>query len=365
MKLVMTLVARDEADIIDAQIAYHLNAGVDFVVATDNGSQDSTVEILESYARDGYLHLSRDTGDLRQGEWVTRMARTAASDFGADWVINSDADGFWWPRSGSLKEILTSVPPRFGCVRAMVRHFVPRPDGDDFFAERMTVRLCYPGARSADPFSPCFQAVHRGNPEVVVSGGNHHAYGRGLRPLSGWYPIDMLHFPIRSERQYERSYLRWSDLGLRAGNEPAGSHRAAFREARLRGELSAFYESVVVDDAALAQGLGDGTLAVDTRVRDALRSLRAGDGSAREFDLPPAAEPLRFTESAVDKDYLTELGRLEEAGALAVAERRVEALEARLAALEAGLASRLRRRVSTRWRWTAAAVGRRFERTPR
>ena len=39
MKLVLTVLARDEADIIDAQIAFHLNAGVDFVVATDNSSR--------------------------------------------------------------------------------------------------------------------------------------------------------------------------------------------------------------------------------------------------------------------------------------------------------------------------------------
>ncbi len=42
MKLVMTLRARDEADVVDAQIAFHLNAGVDFVVATEHRSQDGT-----------------------------------------------------------------------------------------------------------------------------------------------------------------------------------------------------------------------------------------------------------------------------------------------------------------------------------
>ena len=31
MRIVMTLLARDEADIVDAQIAFHLHAGVDFV----------------------------------------------------------------------------------------------------------------------------------------------------------------------------------------------------------------------------------------------------------------------------------------------------------------------------------------------
>src|SRR5262249_30645506 len=104
MKLVATVLARDEADIIDAQVAFHLNAGVDFVIATDNNSRDGTTEILEAYQRDGCLHLIREPAEgLRQGEWVTRMARLAATDFGADWGINSDADEFWWPRGGPLQ----------------------------------------------------------------------------------------------------------------------------------------------------------------------------------------------------------------------------------------------------------------------
>jgi hypothetical protein len=101
MKLVLTLRARDEADVVDAQIAFHLNAGVDFIVATDHRSEDGTTELLERYAREGYLHLIREQGDeMREGEWATRMARVAATEFGADWVISSDADEFWWPRGG-------------------------------------------------------------------------------------------------------------------------------------------------------------------------------------------------------------------------------------------------------------------------
>ena len=102
MKLVMTLLVRDEADIVDAQIAFHLDAGVDLVVATDNRSQDGTTEILERYAREGHLHLIREPGDdLRQSEWVTRMAASRRRSFGADWILNADADEFWWPRGGA------------------------------------------------------------------------------------------------------------------------------------------------------------------------------------------------------------------------------------------------------------------------
>jgi hypothetical protein len=95
MKLVLTVLARDEVDVIDAQLGFHLNAGVDYVIATDNNSQDGTTEILEEYEREGVVHLIREPAEgLRQGEWVTRMARLAAVEFGADWVINSDADEF-------------------------------------------------------------------------------------------------------------------------------------------------------------------------------------------------------------------------------------------------------------------------------
>ncbi len=148
MRLVMTLLARNEADVVDAQLAFHLHAGVDHVIAMDNASSDGTTEILERYERAGLLRLIREPGDdMRQDEWVTRMARLAATEHGADWVINADADEFWWPRGGSLKDVLATVPERYGVVRGCWRHFLPRPDDGSFFAERMTVRLATP----ADP----------------------------------------------------------------------------------------------------------------------------------------------------------------------------------------------------------------------
>jgi glycosyltransferase involved in cell wall biosynthesis len=202
VKLILTLTARNEADILEANLAYHLGAGVDFILAVDNGSTDGTSDILDRYAQQGCLEWrSAPDPDFNQIQSVTRMARDAATRFSADWVINADADEFWWPRGKSLKEVLAAVPDRFGSVRGMLRHFVPRPLGPSSFAERMIVRLCAPVTGRDHTFSPHFKTAHRGNPEVDIGGGNHEVYGPRTSPLLGWYPFDVLHFPLRSSEQ--------------------------------------------------------------------------------------------------------------------------------------------------------------------
>ena len=71
------------------------------MIVTDHASSDGTEDVLARYERDGRVRVLREPdGPFRQREWVTRMARLAATEHGADWVINSDVDEFWWPRGG-------------------------------------------------------------------------------------------------------------------------------------------------------------------------------------------------------------------------------------------------------------------------
>jgi hypothetical protein len=334
MKVVMTLLLRDEVDIIDSMLAFHLNAGVDFVIAMDNNSVDGTTEILEAYGRDGVLRLIRqpELDHFEQGEWVTEMARLAATDYGADWVINADADEFWWPRGGSLKEVFAAVPEPFGRVYAMVRHFVPRPETDELFAERMNVRICNPGFEKNNPFGPRQLIAHRAEPDITLNDGRHTTKTK-LLALNGWYPLDMLHFPIRSLQQCELKYrLRWTPVVAAGGTLP-GVYRLAF-EASRDGRFAEFYERFVVDDAALGEGLAAGTLAIDNRLRDALRAIRAGNTESLRFD------------DALEDGYLLELGRLAEAQPDVLTQRRVDALEARIRTAEERLSSRLLRAFS-------------------
>jgi hypothetical protein len=338
----MTLLVRDEADIIDAQIAFHLNAGVDYVVVTDNGSGDGTVEILESYARRGHVHLIRQAGeDMQQVEWVSRMARLAATEFGADWVINSDADEFWCARAAPIKTILEEVPRRFDTVRAVMRNFVPRAGGADFFADRMNVRLV-PGQATREshrvhPFHAQDKVLHRGHPDVTVSAGNHDARWASSVDLRGFWHFEVLHFPMRTP---EQCVLKWRNY-----------ERYGYSGYNVLTDFDArdYYEALLVDDDALAQGLEAGVFAVDNRLRDAFHAIRApgSNGNRVSFRPPDGVEPLSFPPltPAEEAALAADVEAASERDAAVKAEGRVRDLEKRLAAVELSLASRLRARV--------------------
>ena len=333
----MTLLVRDEADVVDAQLAHHLNVGVDFVIATDNGSTDGTTEILERYAASGRLQLIHEPGDdLRQTEWVTRMAQLAGTEHGADWVINTDADEFWWPDGASLKDALEAVPRDFGVVRAAWRNFVPRPEGNPFFAERMTVRYCMPSFHP-HPLSTHVKSAHRGRHDVRVGRGNHEAFGTGLAPIRGWFPFEVLHFPVRSLAQCRRKYITQFVALERNAEKGIPGHMAEAYQAYRRGDLDGFYAPLVVTDDKLKPGLTAGRYAIDTRLCDRLRTLGYGDTEA-------TSAPARLGRRSVAESaaYAGEYSALAEADFGLALGACVDEVESRIAGLERRTLGRLR-----------------------
>ena len=345
MKLVMTLLARDEEDIVASWLDFHLNAGVDFVVATDNRSNDGTTEILERYEREGHVHLIREAGeDLRQDEWVTRMARLAATDFGADWVINSDADEFWWPRGPSLRDVLVAVPDRYGTVGAFLRVFVPRP-GAGRFAERMTVRFSAlaPINDPASLYKPIRKVIHRGHPGIRLTRGNHALVGSPFAPLRGWFPVEVFHFPLRSaEQTAHKAELQGNAFERYVDRTPTAYHRNMF-DALRSGRIGDYYEALVIYEAELQLGAAEARLVVDTRLRDALRAIEAG------------RSPVFPTPKLVDEaEYAVEAAVLGEADVVRL-QRRLDELEGRLDTVEARMSTRVYRKLT---RTTRLVLGR-------
>jgi len=118
----MTLLVRNEEDIIEQSLRFHHARGVDSFIVMDNLSTDRTPEIIKSLAKTldiECVHQPEDTYD--QAKWVTQMARWALCGHGADWVINSDADEFWVAASGDLKTELQCVPDTTGTL-SVARH---------------------------------------------------------------------------------------------------------------------------------------------------------------------------------------------------------------------------------------------------
>lgn len=102
--IVMTMIVRNEADIIGANIGHHLALGVDRIIVTDNGSTDGTKDILADAARRGPVTVHHADGPFRQVETAAEMVIEARDTFGARWVSAFDADELLGaPADGNLR----------------------------------------------------------------------------------------------------------------------------------------------------------------------------------------------------------------------------------------------------------------------
>jgi hypothetical protein len=204
------------------------------------------------------------------------LVAEAGADTDAEWVMEGEANEFWWPSGGSLREVLDAVPSQYGSIRALVRDFVP-VRGDEAFAERMIYRLA-PAAPIANPgrkSRPAWRLVRRTSAEGPT--------------LRGWYPVEVLRFPVHDDVGLERDRLE--------------------------------------------DGLATGLLRRDTRLRDALRTLAAG--------LPLSFGPPDILD---DAEFALDVAVAGEADVIR-AQERLDQLERRLSAVESTPSEVLKRKL--------------------
>jgi hypothetical protein len=270
----MTLLVRDEEDILEANFECHLAQGVDFFIVTDNLSVDGTRDIIERYVdRRVAVCLDESADDYSQGRWVTRMARLAAARFGADWVINNDADEFWIASTGSgIKPDLASVPKEVLCATVPRTNFVPvDEEGAGYFAERMTVRERRSYNTMGLPLIP--KVCHRGIENIEVEQGNHSVGRGGMMLDSGPCPLRILHYPARSYRQFENKIVKGGAAYARNSELPpdTGATWRHLYSCWQAGGLRAFYRQMMRSPSALERGLASGELVHDDTLLEILR----------------------------------------------------------------------------------------------
>ena len=296
MQLAMTLLVRDEADIVRENLEFHLARGVDHIIATDNGSSDGTVEILEDYARAGVLTLFHEPSrDFQKEIWVTRMAFLARDEFGADWILNNDADEFWRPpsgpdgQSGNLKTVLAERTAKLlTCQRynmiCAIKDLEKHHWRDSLVWRKARRRQPLPNL--ADPLRdrllrPYFmydlpsKVMVRSEGLVEVDRGCHNAH---FEPPASREDceISIYHFPIRTKAEFQASVAQFAQALAR---DQTVSPKTSWKYRRW-GQMLAEEGSI---DSAFAEALPSklkfwyylvrGDLVRDWTMRDELEAL--------------------------------------------------------------------------------------------
>lgn len=272
MRVVVTLLVRDNDDIVATNIDYYLARGIDHVIITDNDSIDCTRNVVQQYVVRGLATLlDEPADDYDQSAWVTRMARLAASDLAADWVINADVDEFWWPEEGDLKAVLGSVPPVIGAVEATRVNFLPMRAGNAEFWQTMIWREVCGRNALGEPLPG--KLAHRAIADVVVHAGSHTVTAPSLGPTAAEPRITVFHFPYRSYGRF-RDKIRQGGAALARNKRlppEVGHVWRRLYELEQRGELQAWYASLPHgDDPDLPARVLRGEAVSDTRLREFL-----------------------------------------------------------------------------------------------
>lgn len=274
----MTILVRDEEELIQANLDYHLDRGVDFIIATDNRSQDGTAEILRQYEKMGLLrYIFEPADDYSQDIWVTRMARMAAEEYMADWVMHVDADEFWWPlASQGIPEILECVGADIDGLVVPRSNFVPIENYDDRipFYSQLTAREKYSLNTLGRPLPP--KICHRGMLGVNISQGNH-SFGLLSRKPSVQQCDDILifHFPHRGFEPFQKRIRQGGaayDRNKRLERNVGGTWRELYELDR-KGQLRKYFDDMAYTEEQLAQGISDGALIADTRFQSYMKRV--------------------------------------------------------------------------------------------
>jgi Glycosyl transferase family 2 len=271
--LALTMVVRDEEEILAENLDYHLSQGVDVILVVDHGSTDGTSAILSEYERLGCVRWFRDEARPHvQAERVNRLLKMAADEYHADWVIHCDADEFWMPAAGSLRDVFAAIPDRYGYLRVKRHNYLPAPDAHEPFHQRMLVRhRCSLNLRGT-PLEP--KVAQRPAAGASVAPGNHDLESPMMDQAPDFGAVEVLHFQMRTFEQFERKVLR-NGIGHERNTERVdgiGCDQLELLETYRRGELHAYYEAQALTPALVKRGLELGELVVDRRLQRHLSS---------------------------------------------------------------------------------------------
>lgn len=273
-KLVMTLLVKNEEEMLAENLEFHRTMGVDGFIITDNNSTDATPQIIEHYRQKGWvLDVIRETAtDYNQKRWVDRMVLLAKKKYGADWVVNADADEFWYSPNGSLKAGLSEM--HANVLQCAIVNVLPEAHLS-WTEWRRTVR-CVPNLEEYDLsvysiFNRQTQKVmHRTDGYLQISMGNHKV--KMLPQFTSRSDITIYHYNIRGKKQFVDKMVNGGRQLEQRKQKHGGRHWRYFYALYKQGLLEAEYDRVV-GTHVLAQLEQEGYVLADNPVPGILEHL--------------------------------------------------------------------------------------------
>lgn len=248
--LVMTILVKNEADIIEANIRTHAKLGVDAFVIMDNGSNDGTRELLDSLKKDFEITIIDESGSYKQKKFMTQLAFVAKKIYKADWIINNDADEFWIPNDDSknLKDCLDFkggvlyVHRSNMCLHEGITHW---SESQYFVKNQVHYKLGEPNIILGKIGRKVIV-----NPYGLyqINSGNHGAEHIAFWQKKENIDIHIYHYPIRSFEQFEENIKNRKHLLDTVHNVKMGNHYRRWVELYNQGFLLQEFNKMVFSE---------------------------------------------------------------------------------------------------------------------
>ena len=216
MKIVSVSIVRNEADLIEVFVRYHLQI-VDHMIIINHRSVDSTSKILDALIAEGLSISVLKNNSLRQpqGSALNMALKKAVNEFDADWVLPLDADEFICSNGGgNISEIISGFSGKT-IINIPWRTYVPlASDNVDETNILNRVQHCRKNEsnQTYKALVPKFLAKKR---QGTLRFGSHHYKGKYFYIGKKFEDkntdkLFLAHFPIRDAEQVQvKAIMGW------------------------------------------------------------------------------------------------------------------------------------------------------------